>query len=740
MFSVIGFMGKCMSRVLLTVCLCTVMYSFAEPPVRLVADRGDCIILEFILPEYTLQERVINGEMYRSVVVPDAVYTSVKGAPRVPQFAQSIVIPDRGAPALEIDAVSFREISVDNIIPSKGVLYRNQNPSTVPYTFGTVYRTDTWYPKEPVSLGRPFILRNFRGVVVYFYPFQYNPVRKILRIAGSIKVKVIKGGGTAINQLYSANKKVPAAFAEIYKQRFVNFNTGRYPELYDGERMLVISAADYTANMAPFIAWKNRVGIRTELYEYPAETGGTGTDALKGFIKQKYDTDSITYILFVGDAADIPTLEGTIFGKSDPSYLKLAGDDHYPDAFLGRFSVEQPAEADRMVNKLLYYEQTPDPDGEWYTKAIGMACDMDGGTGVSDEDWIEDMCVSMESTTYTHIDRIFESESGTVSQVIAALNEGRGWFNYQGHGLQMQFGFPGCFVKNGTFLQLKNKGMLPVILCVACNTGEFDYTYPCIAECATRQDSTGAIAFLGSYIGQPFNPPQVGQKEMVRLLVEDTHLSLGAMVYNGTSKILEAGNSEGQYLETFETWTLFGDPSLLYFSSKPTPMSVTFPQTLDTGTQAVTITFDDVIKGRVCLYSEENGILASKIVSGRDSVTLTASITTEKKIHLTVTARNRMPVMEEIVVGTNAIQKQNTPTGIEKCRLKRVGNALMLYMPFAEEGVVTVSDLKGRQMVTFKTSPGEKWYQLPKLFSSGMYFVTVVMKSGVITRKFASVR
>ncbi len=723
-------------------CLFGAPHTLAKQIVQLIENRSDCIVLKFELPDYSVNDVIVNGEKCQSVVASGAAYLSEKGVPQLPNFAQSIIIPGNTAVGLEIVNISCREISVDKIVPSKGVIYRNQNPANIPYVFGEVYNRNTWYPKEPVSLSKPFIIRDIRGAVVYFYPFQYNPVQGKIKVVESITVKVKPAVGPVINPLYSSNKNISSAFKRLYQRRFINFqkNAVRYPELNDGEKMIVISSTVYKSSMVPFVEWKNRKGIKTELYEYPFQTGGSGADSLKNFIQQKYDEDTVTYILLVGDAADIPTLEGTIAGLSDPSFVKLAGDDDYPDAFIGRFCVGQAAHADNMVDKLLNYEKEPDPDGEWYSKAIGMACNMDGGTGVSDEDWIEDMSQVMLDSMYTHVDRVFESQSGTTAQVVSALNEGRGWFNYQGHGTQTEFGFVGGFVKNGTFLQLTNTYKLPVVICVACNTGEFDFGTDCIAELATKIDKTGAIVFLGSYISQPFEPPQHGQKEIIKLLAEDNYISVGAIVYNGSSKILEVGNSSGEYLETYETWILFGDPSLLAFNSKPTIMNVTYPEIVETGTQEVEIGFDNGIEGRVCLYSEENGILASKIISNIATVKLTIEITNEKKIHLTVTARNKMPVMEEITIGTIGINENNGLINNNKFTVKRIGNSLMLYVPFDENGIVTVSDLQGRNLTEFKTNAHRKWYQIPESLSSGMHIISIKTQERAITEKLWFVR
>ena len=718
-------------------CLLFAFQTFTKQNIHLIENRNDCVVLKFELPKYSINDIVINGEKCQSITFQDAAFLSEKDVPELPKFAQSIIIPGNTAVELEIVNISYTEISVNRIVPSRGAIYRNQNPEDIPYVFGEIYSRNTWYPEEQASLSRPFIIRDLRGAVVYFYPVQYNPVQGKLKIAESITVKVKPVGGPVINPIYSANKSISSAFKRLYQRRFINFQntTLRYPEISDGEKMIVISATKYKSSMFPFVEWKNRKGIKTDLYEYPFQTGGSGADSLKNFIQQKYDDDSISYILLVGDADDIPSLNGTIAGLSDPSYVKLAGGDDYPDAFIGRFSVGQPAHADNMVNKVLHYEMEPDLDGEWYSKAIGMACDMDGGTGISDEVWIEEMCQVMLDSIYTHADRVFESQGGTSADVITALNDGRGWFNYQGHGTQTEFGYPGGFVKTGTFLQLTNTNKLPVIICVACNTGEFDYGTDCIAELATKLDKTGAIVFLGSYVEQPFDPPQHGQKEIVKLLAEDNYVSVGAIVYNGSSKILEVGNSAGEFLETYETWILFGDPSLLAFNSKPTTMNVTYPQIIETGTQEVEIGIDNGIEGRVCLYSEENGILASRIISNSTSEKLTVEITNEKKIHLTVTARNKMPVMEEITIGTIGINEMNAVANKNKFKVKRVGNSLMFYVSFNANGMVTISDLKGRNLVEFKTTENKKWYQIPESLSSGMHIVCVKTKEMAITRK-----
>ena len=81
----------------------------------------------------------------------------------------------------------FRDV---NVAPSKGNLYRNVDPATVPYEFGGAYSADAFFPKKVAELRTPFVYRDFRGQTVDFHPVQYNAVTGVLRVYTSVEVRV----------------------------------------------------------------------------------------------------------------------------------------------------------------------------------------------------------------------------------------------------------------------------------------------------------------------------------------------------------------------------------------------------------------------------------------------------------------------------------------------------------------------------------------------------------------------
>jgi len=682
------------------------------------AGCSDQIDLQFNIGSYTIKDVSVNGEHCAQVSLADAAHLNEKGSPMLPYATKSIVIPNDAEMALEVTGATYKEVTINRYLPSKGVIYRNQNPQSIPYTFGDIYTKDAWFPEKPARIGTPYILRDMRGLTVYFQPFQYNPAKGILRIAESMTVRVKRTGVSTVNVLTTRNTGICPSFDIIYNAHFVNYQDSRtrYTYITEGDRMIVITASAYKSAMEPFAEWKNQKGIKTDLYEYPSQTGGSGANALKTFIQGKYTSDKITYVLLAGDAADIPSISAS-GGLSDPSFTKVAGTDPYPDIFVSRFCVNSAAEAKAMVDKALKYEKEPDAAGVWYQKAVGMASSEDGGTGRTDKEWIEEFRTSfLEPYGYTTVNKYYEGETGTLDDLKANLNEGRGWFNYMGHGSPESFGYMDLDVTTGDLTSLTNGNKAPVLISVACNNGEFDVSgEDCIAEAATAADGKGVLAYLGSYISQPWEPPQHGQKEMVRLLCADSCISLGCIIYNGGSAILDKSTA-GEYLETFDTWTLFGDPSIMIFTKTPTVLNVTAPQSVGTGAQAVDVSFGENVSGRACLYTSQSGILGAKMFKNASSASFSITVPSgTSSMQLTVTARNKMPVIKTITIGTNPIFNTSNAAGINSVTIR----------PAAEGKLIITTGISAAYEIAAYTVNGMRISKICRRLSAGATMITL---------------
>ena len=620
----------------------------SEPAWIIHDNSEDFIELSFKLNGYFIKKDYDGNSQ---ISFPGSVPILQNGSPELPRMASSIIIPDLANMELKILDSEFIEVSVENILPSKGNLTRDIDPSTVPYVYGEVYDLDAWYPEKISFLRDPYIIRSFRGQTIVFQPFQYNPKSKLLRVYTSIKIQVEQNGLSQINPLTSRPPGHSSReFEQMYKDHFINYpNEDRYDILTEHGSMLVISHGSFMDEMQPFIDWKNYKGVPTEIVDI-ADIGDV--DDMAQFISDKYYQDGIAYVLLVGDISQIETIrrsEGA--GNNSPSDNSLtfvSGNDSYPDLILGRFSAETGSHVETMVNRTIAYEMNPDPEATWYKKGSGFASNEGpGDNGEYDNEHMDVIRELLLNYTYIEIDQIYDP-TGTVAQGEAALNEGRSILNYTGHGSNGSFG-NGCPMNNTDVNGLDNSGKWPFIWSVACVNGEF-HIGTCFAETwlrATDSDGnpTGAIATLMSTVNQGWNPPMSGQDEMNAILAESYSNNLkrtfGGLSFNGMNKMNDDYGSQG-YNETYY-WTIFGDPSFMVRTDTPAEMEVSHNEVVILG--ATEILVETSTSGALVAVSREGILLSSGYTDANGSIVLDfdQGLDIPGSIDLVVTAYNKVP-------------------------------------------------------------------------------------------------
>ena len=156
-----------------------------------------------------------EGEMYLARLEDGASLLEMS-APDMHKFARSIIIPDDKKMALKV--ISSKYVDYENILiaPSKGNISRLTNPDNIAYEFGTVYEEDNFFPGNVAELGIPYILRDLRGQTVEFYPFQYNPVQKILRVYTNILAEVYEDGISQVN-VFDSQRSGVVKYSNEYK-------------------------------------------------------------------------------------------------------------------------------------------------------------------------------------------------------------------------------------------------------------------------------------------------------------------------------------------------------------------------------------------------------------------------------------------------------------------------------------------------------------------------------------------
>jgi hypothetical protein len=311
---------------------------------------------------------------------------------------------DIGLPELPLKACYF-EVSIDTpsisinaedyIILNDFYIMPAQEPSGQDTVFqfiknDSIYASNGFFPSWNSRISLPQTLREHKVSSLIFYPVQFNPVSKQLRVFKHIEI-IVHGAKS------EQGEKDNAYFDSYLDGLILNYEKNDTPdEIID---LLIITPDEYYSSLLPFKDWKESVGIRTEIISrstieaagYLWEADPIGQDwiyeGIDAYIKDYYNNvtgltpNTPEFLLFVGETdpltPEMPThywqyyfgpgwpqspttdLYYTTMDISEFSVNSNYGLYDLPDMFSGRISVDSVQELDIVLNKIINYEKNP---------------------------------------------------------------------------------------------------------------------------------------------------------------------------------------------------------------------------------------------------------------------------------------------------------------------------------------------------------------------------------------------
>lgn len=620
-------------------------------------DNG--LTVKIDLPAYSASPVEINGQIYQKLALSGAYTLDELGVPELLVDGKSLIIPVNSQPTISVLNADYEVLENFNLLPSKGVIFRNTNPEDVPYQFGAAYQRNSYQFDSPVLLSETFYLRDFHGVTLRTMPFDYNPVLHQLKVYHSLTVRVNYNAPYTVQRA----RKNCAEFNEVYQQFFLNYERPRYTTITEAGEILIITPAQFVNAMQPYVNWKIRNGYPTTMVTL--EEVGNSNTAVKNYITTFYNEHNLAFVLIVGDGNLFPyfTKDGEV---SDNFYTEIVGNDEVPDIILGKISAESATHVTTQVNKFIQYEENPEQTSHFATFLGIASSEGPGEDNEYDYQHIRNIDNKLQAFTYTSGYELFEGSQGgldasgnpTAANVSTAVNAGVGIITYCGHGSETSWGTTNF--NNSQINNLTNYYKLPFIISTACLNGSY-VNNTCFAEAwlrATKNGQpTGAVSTVMSTMSQPWNPPMVGQDEMVRLLTgaENTPVkrTFGGIVFNGLAKMHDVyPTTSSQGLQTMRTWVLFGDPTLQVRTAVPQYLTATHNGQLFAGVTQLQVS--SPVEGAKAVLTKGNTILAQGIISGGSvMLNFNETLLPTDTVHLLVSAFNYVPYQADIPVIVN---------------------------------------------------------------------------------------
>ena len=351
-----------------------------------------------------------------------------------------------------------------------------------------------------------------------------------------------------------------------------------------GADYVILSPGEFFPALSDLVSLRRAQGLAVAMEDIQAifdlyAGGRPEPDAIRSFLATAYNTWETrpTYVLLVGDGTSDPkrynasssaTIIPPFLAEVDPwagetaadnRYVTLDGVDNLPDMLIGRLPVNDLAEAQTVISKIVGYEQSPEPSF-WNSNITFVADDPDGGGDFisSSERLLASYIPPTLVPRRLYLNPPDLSAPDLKDILLQDWNAGTGLIMFNGHASIHQWAAE-QFIHIDDIPALENGARLPVVLELTCFTGSFQVpAFPTLDEALLRSTEGGAVAVwgptgLGVATGHEFLAQGFYEN-----IFRDGQSDLGTATLAGKLHLSAQNPGAPDLIDTF---TLLGDPA-----------------------------------------------------------------------------------------------------------------------------------------------------------------------------------
>jgi hypothetical protein len=689
--------------------------------------------LSFTQTLSSLQFRDVNTKLglFTELYVAGFGYSPEVGSPKLPAFHKLIEIPLNASCQVKINRAEYSDYDLASegvnyrIIPQQAPVSKEiTDPGQIPFVIDeAAYLKNEFLGGPLVSVAPAGMMRALNLATLSICPVLYNPVTGILRIYSVLEVTIVFVNG---NESATINLK-----KDLWSPYFMKAYSmaGNYKPVTDElittapVTYIIVSDPMFENALQPFIDWKTRKGFKVvEAYTDDPAVGNT-TTTIKNYLQNFFITPPAGYepqsfVLFVGDVAQIPTFNGTAGSHpTDLYYCEYTGD-KIPECYYGRFSATNLTQLQPQIDKTLEYEQYLFPDESFLGEVVMVA-----GADASHQLTWGNGQINYGTTYYfnsahnilSHTYLQPEPPGGNYSaQIIQNVSDGVAYANYTAHCGESGWSDPSFTIANIAGLQNNSEYCLMVGNC--CLSNRFNTT--CFGEEQLRAENKGSLGYIGasnnSYWDEDYwwgvgfkavsanptyDPNHLGAYDVTfhdqGEPIDDWFVTQGQMVVGGNMAVQESSTSASSKTYYWEIYHLMGDPSLMAYLSIPPVLNASYPDILLLGST----TFDVTTEPYAYIGLSRNGdeFITAVCADSTGAATLTfPALNIPEYLDIVITKQNRKPVIDSIqaipATGpylTYASFTVNDSTGGNNNHLADFSEAITLNVGVNNVGVMT---------------------------------------------------
>ena len=610
------------------------------------------------------------------------------GKPILPEAVFYVLVPS-SATVTKIEVLSSKMIE----IPGQYKIHPAQSPRPIsskePIRLVSpdqeVYQSAEPYPGKLTDFNYTGTKSGYRICGFAVYPLQYVPLTGKLTLYTEMVLRITYEEAKVIETRISDSQK--ELFSKDVRTLVINpedienfappLSVSENPDL----DYVIITSSSFASNFQPLADWRTKKGFKTEVktieWIYSNYSGRDGQERIRNFIIDYFTNHGLKYVLLAGDNLVVPGRRARArvnytYGNIpcdlyysdlqwswDANQNNMFGEegvdtvDFFADVYVGRASIDNATQVTTFINKLTTYEKNPDvtylkkmllPSVLLWTNPYYHGRSINGAIAlVTPSDWQDDSIIDPNGT----------------SPMYNAINNGYHFCHTAAHGddygFYTQYGSP--IYNTSTASGQTNGNKVLILNSIACISGNFEAS-DCLAEACMNNPNGGTVAAIMNSREGWGTPPSMGPSERLDLEFYDFFFYYDSMeigIAHARSKDYFAYQAQAQGVWrwcVFEL-NLFGDPEMPMWSDAPQTMTVTNPDTVQTGARLLQVTVSSngspLSNVLVCAY-KSGEVFTKGLTNGSGQVDLTINALTPGTMYLTVTAKNRLPVEKTIVV------------------------------------------------------------------------------------------
>lgn len=518
-------------------------------------------VLELSAPQPEFKTLSIRGEYYVLPSMEGAENLADFSMPRVPVYRAWLEIPCGAEVQVSISDETVESISGPAwpIQPGIESAPKSQpRDSFIMEMNDEVYETGVAYPHNWVRVTYAGEMRGRNLALVEVMPLRWSAASGTCDLLAEATIELDFVGGDLARTYQRAERMYAPPFERMLSGMVENY--GIYEQGCDTPPApyLIIGHEDFvTTGMDDFVAWKESIGFDVTMVDLSV-TGTQDTD-IQAYIRDAIETwpNPPQYVLLVGDVEYLTEFDATQCSGTDLYFACLDDGGYFPDAFLGRFSVQETGQAVMMGDRVINYEENVSGSTPWVQNTCWIASNDNYDISEGTHNYCIDNFFAPMGYTY---DKVYPNSGGNASDVIASLNSGASMLTFSGHGSQTSWG--DMSFGQSDFNQLTNSDMLPGVFSHSCLTGAYNDVTTAWCETWTRTPGRGGLWFFGSVPSTYWDEDDIQERaEMEWFLDDGVHWAKG-FCNGGLLAVYEYYSGGGRSQYYWEGYNLMGDPSV----------------------------------------------------------------------------------------------------------------------------------------------------------------------------------